>query len=162
MKIENLKFRTDVNRDDIENVREILHSSGFFYDFEIAVALELVEEALVNEGKSDYLFVFAEAEGRTVGYTCFGQIACTKYSWDLYWIGVYNDCRGSGIGKILMSETEKMIKNLGGKNIFIETSSREKYTSTQQFYGYCNCELIATIKDFYDDGDDKLLYKRSL
>ena len=42
MNIENLKFRTEVKRDDLENVREILHSSGFFYDFEIAVAVELV------------------------------------------------------------------------------------------------------------------------
>jgi len=160
MEIENIKFRTDVKREDIENVREILFSSGFFYDFEIAVAIELVEEALENGTESDYLFVFAEYEGNTIGYTCFGQIACTKYSYDLYWIGVHNNYRGAGIGKILMSETEKNIKKLGGKGIYIETSSRDKYIPTQKFYDNCNCELIARINDFYDEGDDKLLYKK--
>lgn len=160
MNIENLKFRTEVNRDDLENVREILHSGGFFYDFEIAVAIELVEETLESDGESDYHFLFAELDGTTIGYTCFGHIACTKHSWDLYWIGAHNDSRGSGLGKKLMNETENIIRTLGGKAIYIETSSREKYLPTQKFYDSCGCELIASIKDFYDEGDDKMIYKR--
>ena len=61
-----------------------------------------------------------------------------------------------------MAETEKMIKNLHGKSIYIETSSKEKYLPTQKFYEKCNCELIARITDFYDEGDDKLLYKKTI
>ncbi|MFA4851004.1 MAG: GNAT family N-acetyltransferase [Bacteroidales bacterium] len=160
MNIESLKFRTEVKRDDLENVRDILHSSGFFYDFEMSIAIELVENVFETGGESHYHFLFAEVDGRTAGYTCFGYIPCTKHSWELYWIGVHNDCRGSGVGKMLMAETEKIIKNLGGKGVYIETSSREKYIPTQKFYNSCGCELVARIKDFYDDGDDKMIYKR--
>lgn len=160
LNIENLKFRTEINRDDLENVREILHSGGFFYDFEIAVGIEFVEETLESDGESNCHFLFAELDGTTIGYTCFGQIACTKHSWDLYWIGVHNDSRGSGLGKKLMNETENIIRTLGGKAIYIETSSREKYLPTQKFYDSCGCKLIASIKDFYDEGDDKMIYKR--
>ena len=162
MNTDNLRFRSEVNRDDLENVREILHSTGFFYDFEIGVAIELVEETIENDNPDDYHFIFAEIDGQTIGYTCFGQIPCTKYSWDLYWIGVHNDARGSGIGKILMAETEKIIRSHGGKAIYIETSSQEKYIPTQKFYDSCKCELIAQIKDFYDDADDKMIYKKML
>jgi ribosomal protein S18 acetylase RimI-like enzyme len=162
MDIKNITFRTKVLEDDKENIREILHSSGFFYDFEIDVAIELAQEYIEYGPESDYYFLFAEIEGRTVGYTCFGPIACTKHSFDLYWIGVHNDTRGSGLGKILMKESEKIIKDLGGKGVYIETSSREKYIPTQRFYDSCGCDLIAQIKDFYDEGDDKLIYKRSL
>ena len=162
MNIDNLKFRTNVIQEDIDNIREILHSSGFFYDFEIDVAIELAQEYLDYGTESDYYFVFAEIDGRTVGYTCFGPIACTKRSYDLYWIAVHNDTRGSGLGKILMRESEKIIKDLGGKGIFIETSSRDKYIPTQKFYDSIGCELIARIKDFYDDDDDKLIYKRTV
>ena len=162
MNIDNLKFRTNVIPEDIDNIREILHSSGFFYDFEIDVAIELAQEYLDYGTESDYYFVFAEIDGRTVGYTCFGPIACTKRSYDLYWIAVHNDTRGSGLGKILMRESEKIIKDLGGKGIFIETSSRDKYIPTQKFYDSIGCELIARIKDFYDDDDDKLIYKRTV
>jgi ribosomal protein S18 acetylase RimI-like enzyme len=162
MNIENIKLRTSVLAGDKENIRQILHSSGFFYDFEIDVAVELAEEYLEYGTESDYYFLFAEIDGRTLGYTCFGPIACTKRSFDLYWIAVHNDARGSGLGKILMRESEKIIKDLGGKGIFIETSSRNKYIPTQKFYDSIGCELIARIKDFYDDDDDKLIYKRTV
>ena len=162
MDINTITFRTKVLEEDKENIREILHSSGFFYDFEIDVAIELAQEYLEYGPESDYYFLFAEINGKTAGYTCFGPIACTKHSFDLYWIGVHNDTRGSGLGKILMMETEKIIKDLGGKGVYIETSSREKYIPTQKFYDSCGCDLIARIKDFYDEDDDKLIYKRSL
>jgi len=162
MDIGNITFRTKVLEDDKINVREILESTGFFYDFEIEVAVELVQEYLEYGIESEYIFLFAEAEGKTIGYTCFGLIPVTKHSYDLYWIGVHNNFRGLGLGKRLLHETEKIIKDLGGKNIYFETSSREKYMPTQKFYDSCNCELIAQIKDFYDESDDKLIYKRTV
>ena len=162
MNNENIKCRTKVIEEDKNNVREILGSTGFFYDFELEVAAELVQEYLEYGVESEYYFLFAEIDGKTVGYTCFGPIACTKHSFDLYWIGVHNDKRGLGLGKILMKESGKIIKDLGGKGIYIETSSREKYIPTQKFYDSCNCELIARIKDFYDEGDDKLIYRRTV
>jgi len=162
MNLENIKFRTKVLEEDKNNVHDILESSNFFYDFELEVAVELVQEYLDYGIESDYIFLFAELEGRTIAYSCFGLIPVTKHSYDLYWIGVHGDFRGSGLGKLLMHETERIIKDLGGKNIYIETSSKEKYLPTQKFYDKCNCELIARIIDFYDEGDDKLLYKRAL
>ena len=162
MNEKNFSFRTTVLEDDKASIRDILQSSGFFYDFEIDVAVELAHEHLQAGEKSDYYFLIADVDGKAVGYTCFGPIACTKYSWDLYWIAVHDNTRGSGLGKILMKKTEEKIKELGGKNVFIETSGREKYIPTQKFYDACGCELIARIADFYDDGDDKLIYKRRL
>ena len=162
MKTEDISFRTTVCEEDKNNIREILLSGGFFYDFEIDVAVELAEDYLQDADGCGYHFLFADINGKTLGYTCFGPIACTKYSYDLYWIAVHENSRGTGLGKIMMHETEQMIKNLGGRNMYIETSGREKYIPTQKFYDACECELIATIKDFYDVGDDKLIYKRTV
>jgi ribosomal protein S18 acetylase RimI-like enzyme len=162
MNIENIRIRTKVIEEDLNNVREILESSKFFYEFEIDVAVELVQEYLDYGAESGYLFLFVEVDGRTLGYACFGHISVTKRSYDLYWIGVHEDCRGLGLGKILMKETEKIVKDLGGKSIYIETSSRDKYIPTQKFYISYGCDLIARITDFYDDGDDKLLYRKDV
>lgn len=155
-------FRTEVYPSDIKNVRSIIESTGFFYDYEVDVAVELVQERLQKGIESGYYFIFAEKDGETIGYTCYGNIPCTLHSFDLYWIAVHNDFRSHGLGKILMKKTEDAIRNLGGKGIYIETSSQEKYIPTQKFYDKCNCELIARFTDFYADGDDKLVYKRSL
>ena len=56
-----------------------------------------------------YHFLFAEQDGRTVGYTSFGPIACTKESYDLYWICVAGDYRGKGLGTQLLEQTEEAI-----------------------------------------------------
>ena len=98
-------FRTKPERRDIQRVREIVASTDFFYDFEIDVAAELVEERLSQGESSGYHFVFAEVEGATAAYACFGPIEMTKSSFDLFWIATHADFRGKGIGKKLLAET---------------------------------------------------------
>lgn len=155
-------YRNNVLPEDKENVREILTSTGFFYDFEIEVAIELVEEFLEKGTGSGYHFLFAELEGRTVGYSCFGPIPCTSHSFDLYWIGVHNDFRGKGIGKEILAESERRMHKAGGKKIFIETSSTDKYIPTRKFYLDCGYTECALLKEFYGPGDHKHIYEKAL
>ena len=155
-------FREKVKPEDIEHVREIVISTGFFYDFEIPVAVELVEEGVEEGEDSGYFFIFAEVDGKTVSYSCYGPIAGTDAGYDLYWIVTHNDYRGSGIGKQLLDETHRIVKNRGGRYIIAETSSLEKYTPTRLFYEKNKYDRDATIKDFYMPGDDKVIYVKRL
>ena len=93
MKSSQLVFRETVNPADIEHVREIVTSTGFFYDFEIPVAVEIVEERVAEGEESGYFFLFVEMEGKTVSYSCYGPIAGTDAGFDLYWIVTHNDNR---------------------------------------------------------------------
>lgn len=104
-------FRQNVKHEDIDHVRNIVASTGFFYDFEIPVAVELVEAAVEEGDDSGYFFLFAEVEGKTVSYSCYGPIAGTDAGYDLYWIVTHNNYRGSGIGKQLLEETHRIVKN---------------------------------------------------
>lgn len=157
-----MKIRTNVRPDDPQRIRDIVTSTGFFYDHEIEVAVSLCEENLAQgEEQSGYFFVFADDDdGRTLGYACYGEIACTRQRYDLYWMGVHADARGKGIGKILMKETDKAIAARGGEIVYIETSSREKYLPTREFYIATGCVKEAELKDFYDNGDNKVIYTR--
>lgn len=155
-----LVFRFDPTNADIENVREIVTSTNFFHDHEIPVAVELVEERLEKGLESGYHFIFADIDSKTIAYACYGEIPCTKGSYDLYWIATHNDYRGKGIGKTLMAEVERHIKSLGGRVIYIETSSKAHYEPTRKFYEDYGCVTEAVLKDFYDFGDDKIIYKR--
>jgi ribosomal protein S18 acetylase RimI-like enzyme len=160
--IEIISFRKEVRPSDIKHVRNILSSTGFFHDFEIDVAIELVEEFLSKGVKSGYNFIFAEMDKKTVGYSCFGPIPCTKHSFDLYWIGVHEDYRGKGLGRKILRESEIYIREMQGRKIFIETSSTAKYLPTRNFYlknGYAEAALL---KDFYGPGDSKYIYEKSL
>jgi ribosomal protein S18 acetylase RimI-like enzyme len=161
-KHEKLIFRENVLPDDNSAIRAIVASSGFFYDHEIEVAVELVEEQLEKGLKSGYYFLFAEQDGRVVGYCCYGPIACTKGSFDLYWIAVHNDYRGQGIGKILLKKNEELIAAQSGRCIWVETSGQEKYQPTRDFYIHNNYQVEAILKDFYGPGDDKFIFVKRL
>lgn len=163
MKIGELIYRESLQENDPEVIGEIVKSSGFFYPDEIAVAVELARENLEKGPESSgYHFILAESEKKVLGYTCFGPIPCTKNSYDLYWIAVHEEYRNLGLGKKLLKESETKIKALGGKKVYIETSSRDLYLSTRQFYLGYGYKIEAVLKEFYDQGDDKLIFVNDL
>lgn len=157
-----ITFRTLPKTEDIKRIEEIVESTGYFHDHEIVVAVELVVERLQEGEQSGYHFIFAELDGVTVGYTCFGPIACTKSSFDLFWIAAHNDFRGKRIGKRLLEETYRTVRQLGGTALYAETSAREQYGPTRHFYDSNRFEMEARLKDFYDKDDDKLIYVKRL
>ncbi len=155
-------FRSEVRPGDIEIVRDIIVSTGFFYDFEVPVAVELVQDRLDLGDQSDYHFLFAEVDGMTVSYTCFGPIAATEGSFDLYWIATHNDYRDKGIGNLLIGETHRIISEMGGRIVIAETSTLEKYLPTRHFYDRIGYTKEAQIDDFYKVGDGKVFFVKRL
>jgi len=162
MNIKEISFRTVPRSDDAVAIGAIVQSTGVFRHDEVDVAVELIEERLKRGIESGYYFVFAEHAGVVVGYTCFGPIPCTVASYDLYWIAVAKDLHGKKVGTGLIGETERHIGTMGGKRVYIETSSRADYLPTRHFYTRHQYLLEATIKNFYDDNDDKQIYSKEL
>ena len=162
MMLEKLSFRESVNPADTEQVRAIVDSTGFFSTEEVDIAVELVTERLIKGLESGYYFLFAEQNKQVLGYSCFGPIPGTKASYDLYWIAVHNECRGMGIGKNLIVESEKEIQRMGGQRIYVETSSREQYQPTRAFYLACGYLQEALLQNFYAPGDSKVIYVKAI
>ncbi len=155
-------LRYDARPDDREAVRRMVGSTGVFSPVEIDVAVELVDDRLESGPQSDYCFVFAEHEGRAVGYTCYGKIPLTAASFDLYWIAVDKTFHGRKIGRMLLEKTEELIRQSGGRQVYIETSNRHQYAPTRGFYLRCGYRQEAILRDFYAAGDDKVIYVKEL
>jgi ribosomal protein S18 acetylase RimI-like enzyme len=155
-------LRCQVCPADREVVRRIVSSTGFFRPDEVDVAVELVDERLGRGDASGYFFVFAEQSTRTIGYSCYGPIACTVASYDLYWIAVEKSCQGQGLGRRLLEDAESRIRRAGGRRIYLDTSGRPQYATTRAFYEHFGYQRVATLKDFYDTGDDKVIYAKEL
>ncbi len=155
-------YRHDVQQTDGATVRAIVESSGFFSPAEVSIALELVEERLAKGIASGYHFLFAGQAGETIGYACYGPIPGTAASYDLYWIAVRNDRRGGGIGSALLARCEDAIARLGGRRIYVETSSREQYETTRRFYQGSGYSKEALLPDFYAPGDAKVVYVKEI
>jgi len=157
-----ISYRDKPIPSDVDSIRSIVRSSGFFSTEEVEMAVELVQENLSKGESSGYYFLFVEINERIVGYSCYGPIPCTKESYDLYWIAVLHEFRGRGIGRDLLQRTEEKIGEMGGRRIYVDTSSREQYEPTRSFYRAGGYEQEAVLKDFYSHGDDKVIYVKQV
>ncbi len=158
-----MNFRRELNTNDVSFVKEILESTGFFYDSEVEIAMELAQENLEKgEEKSGYIFNIVESDRKPIGFTCYGKIPGTADSFDLYWIAVHNSQRGKGIGKILFDMALKDIAKMKGKTVWIETSSRPIYEPTRQFYLKTGCEKITELPDYYGKEDNKVIFLKKI
>lgn len=156
------RLRDDILPSDRDTVRTILERTAYFRGDEIDVAVELIDERLARGPASGYQFVFAELGGKLAGYVCYGPIACTVASFDLYWIAVDPRRQRHGIGRMLMAAAESRIAAGGGRRVYIDTSGREQYQATRAFYERNGFRRDARLADFYAPGDDRVIYVKIL
>ncbi len=148
---------------DRDAVARIVREVGNFNPAEIDCALELVDIYLGNPAQKDYRVVVAvDAGGVVNGYACFGPTPVTKGTYDLYWIATHPGVQGRGVGRQLMTYVENKVREENGRLLIIETSSKESYGKTVGFYRRLGYEEASRIRDFYDAGDDKLVFVRRL
>ncbi len=141
-------------------ILDILDRTEMFTAEELDVALELIDAWLYRKEQKDYILITALVEGKPAGYVCYGPTPATEGTFDLYWIAVDPLLQGKGIGRELLRHTEQEVVGAGGKLVVIETSSQEKYRPTRGFYEKNGYAIEARIKDFYREGDDRLIFTR--
>jgi ribosomal protein S18 acetylase RimI-like enzyme len=152
-----VRYRQAIEADDPERISRLVAATGVFSVEEAKVAGELATSTL--DGSETYQFLFAEAEQRVLGYTCFDRIPLSAVSFDLYWIAVEPSARGTGLATELMTRTAELIRAQGGLQIFAETSSREDYAAARAFYGKAGFAEAARFEDFYTVGDAKIVFR---
>ncbi len=159
------QWRSEVGASDRDAVGKLVKETGFFSPDEQDIAVELVEERLVRGAECGYEFLFAddpEQDGQLLGYTCFGPIPATQSSFDLYWIAVSPKMQRLGIGARLITETERLARQMGAVRLFVDTAGRPEYAPTRAFYERMGYRLEANLTDFYTPGDAKIIYAKTL
>lgn len=152
-----------MERPDRAALAELVVAVGNFNRGEIDCALELIDIYLNNENQKDYHVVVAtDSESKVRGYACWGPVPLTKGAYDLYWIATHPDVQGQGYGRALMTYVEDGVREGSGRLLVLETSARESYGDTVRFYRRSGYQEASRIRDFYDLGDDKLVFVKRL
>ena len=125
--------------------------------FDAAVAGTRPE--LANE--PDYTALGADAEGRLVGWICWGPTPCTLGTYDLYWMAVDPAAQRGGVGTALLAEMERQLVGRA-RLIVVETAGRADYAATRGFYESRGYRPTARIPEFYAPGDDLVIYTKLL
>ncbi len=137
---------------------DIIDRTDNFSPDEKKVAIELIDEALGNVNHEYYNIFIYEDDGRILGYHCTGKRALTDGTFDLFWIVVDSRVQNKGIGKKLLDHAESFVKENNGRWILAETSSKDNYDATRNFYFRNNYSIVAEIKDFYKVNDHLIVF----
>jgi GNAT superfamily N-acetyltransferase len=147
---------------DVSRVVELTRNTGVFREEEIAIADEVVSDAVKASGEErPYYALGAEVEGRIVGWICWGATPCTVATWDLYWMAVDPEMHGQGVGTALLEEMENRLSDKA-RLIVIDTSGRPEYAPTRAFYRARGYQTAAVVRDFYALGDDQVIFSKRL
>jgi ribosomal protein S18 acetylase RimI-like enzyme len=124
---------------------------------------ELWSEYRRRAKSSGYAFVVYRTDNGSVeGYACFGPHSLTQGTYDLYWIAVDREARGQGIGRALLSYVEDEVRVQGGRLLLIETSDTPAYAAARALYESGGYHIEATICDFYEPGDNLLIFAKAI
>jgi GNAT superfamily N-acetyltransferase len=157
-----ITVRRGLRSTDRSPIERLLAATGFFNPEELAVAMELVDDRLIEGEESHYRFLVAEHKSRVAGYACWGPILGTAESADLYWIAVDPVCQGLGVGRTLLAEAERWLAEAGRPRVWVETAGRPQYQPTRSFYLACGYHVAAELESFYGPGDDKVVFLKVL
>ena len=136
----------------------IIDGTMYFTNEEKKVAIELIDEAINSQTQEYYNFYVYETDSKIVGYYCIGMRALTDGVFDIYWIVVDSTLQNKGIGKQLLEHAENFAKGNNGRWILAETSSKENYIATRNFYFRNNYSMVSQIKDFYTLNDNLIVF----
>jgi D-alanine-D-alanine ligase len=147
----------DLTQADRDRIEAITRSVKVFREDEIAVALQVFDEAVGGSPANTYSGLGAESEERLCGWICWGPTPCTLGTYDLYWMAVEPRLQGSGIGTALLLEMERRLAGMA-RLIVIETAGRPDYAATRAFYEAKGYSPVAVVPDFYAPGDDQVVF----
>ncbi|MEQ9266362.1 MAG: GNAT family N-acetyltransferase [Balneolaceae bacterium] len=147
-----------VSQTDIEALKLVLDSSELFAS---ELLDDMISDYLENPSSNDIWFTFADNEEPvSIGYCAPERL--TEGTYNLYAIAVRKDYQGQGIGKQMMLYIEDLLRKKGNRILLVETSGASGFELTREFYKKCNYTKEAVIREFYSEGEDKIIFRKKL
>lgn len=148
--------------EDTPHLLKLTEGTGVFKPHEIEALNEVLGDYHASACNQGHIAVTFEDKGHILGYAYYAPAAMTDRTWYLYWIAVQRDIHAKGIGGKLLRHAEDDIRKHNGRVLFIETSSLPHYDLTRKFYLKHGYEITGTLRDYYSDGDDMVVFRKRI
>ncbi|QQE10685.1 GNAT family N-acetyltransferase [Planctomycetota bacterium] len=148
--------------DDIQVMIQIAEATKLFKPQELEEFIGVVGSYFEGRFDDNHCWLVDEEDGGIVGVVYIAPEPMTYGVWNTYFIAVIEGWQHRGKGRELMDHVEGMVKEGGGRLLMVETSSLAQYENAWGFYRKCGYDEEARIRDFYDDGEDKLVFRKKL
>lgn len=147
-----------VKKEDLIDLKTVLDSSELFPS---ELLDDMISSFLTDSASEDIWFTtLHEEKPISIGYCAPERM--TEGTYNLYAIAVHKEHQGKGIGKEMMTYIEQLLTEKGHRILIVETSGKAEFELTRAFYHKCNYVQTAVIPEFYDAGDDKVVFWKKL
>jgi ribosomal protein S18 acetylase RimI-like enzyme len=147
-----------VVKEDVDVLKSILDSIDLFP----SEMLDDMMKGYFSEEDTGEFWFTSEQDGALVSLAYCAPEKLTDRTYNLYAIGIRADLQGKGIGGKMLDQIEAYLKVEGKRILLVETSGSADYKLTRDFYLKNNYTLEATIRDFWAEGDDKVIFWKKL
>lgn len=146
-----------VVRADLPALKRVIESIDLFPP----AMLEGMVESYLNGAPDPMLWLtFDDPHPIAIAYAAPEPMA--EGTWNLYLIAVHADHHGKGIGRALISYVEDSLVVEGQRILLVETSGNVGFERTRSIYRQSGYEEEARIRDFYQAGEDKIIFRKAL
>lgn len=147
-----------IQKQDIPHLKSVLDSIELFPS---EMLDDMISDYFDNPESQDIWFTFSDQD-QAISIAFCAPEKLTDGTYNLYAIGVHKAHQGKGIGGKMMDYLEKELRNQGHRILIVETSSSDDLELTRQFYHKKQYTQEATIRDFWEEGDDKVIFWKKL
>ncbi len=139
----------------------IAEASGLFQPSELTDVGAMLAGHFGGEAELNHHWLVDDDEG-LAALAYYAPEPFADRVWNLYMLAVHPDRQGGGRGAALVKHVENALKGAGARLLLIETSGLERFERTRTFYQRCGYTEEARIRDYYGQGDDKVVFWKSL
>lgn len=122
---------------------------------------DMMAEYLDNPSGSEQVWLTDDDNG-PVGMAYYAPERLTEGTWNLYLITIHPDRQRQGRGAALLRYVENALKARSERILLVETSGLPDFEYQRAFYRLCGYEEEARIRDFYQIGEDKVIFRKAL
>lgn len=146
-----------ITPDDLPALKTVIDANELFPSDMLD---EMISDYFSNEDSNEYWFTYDDGKPVAIAYCAPEKM--TEGTWNLYLIAVHPDYQGLGRGTSMLHHIEQRLAGRGERVLLVETSGLESFDRTREFYRKCGYEKEAQIREFYQAGEDKIIFRKSL
>lgn len=143
--------------EDLPGIRLILRDTDLFPP---ELLEEMIEPFLSGSADQERWLVCETDTDGVVGFSYTRLEQLTEGTWNLLAVGFRAAHQGSGYGSKLIEEVERSL--VGERILMVETSSLSDFEGTREFYRNRGFTQEAVIRDYWAEGDDKVIFWKRL
>jgi ribosomal protein S18 acetylase RimI-like enzyme len=146
---------------DIASILELAVSSGLFPPDATDEVAKVLTSSLDGELGPDHRWLTDDEDG-AIGVAYYAPERLTEGTWNLYMLAVHPERQREGRGTAIVQHVERELAARGARLLLIETSGTGSFERTRAFYRALGYDEEARIRDFYQAGDDKVVFRKAL